>query len=178
MVRVPEGLRQRRLEIAVALVEEDCEDPARPQHSGDLSQDVVVGEPVERLADEHRIDRRILERDRVSAALQRLGLGNDALEHGPHPVQRLDRDHAGEAGDELPRQLPGTGRQVEHDRVGREIEGVESRLRVPRPSTLVGLGGALEAAREVAQTPERRKARLSRSISRAITSRCTSCVPS
>ena len=58
------------------------------------------------------------------------------------------------------------------------IEGLESRLRVSRPSTLVCLSSVLEAARELVQTPARRNARLSRSISRAITRRCTSWVPS
>ena len=133
---------------------------------------------MERLADEDGIDRVVRERDSVRAARKRLRLGDDALEHGPHPVQRLNRDHAREARDELPRQLPRARCQVEHDCVGRELEGVDCGLGVPGPATLVILGRVLEAAREVPQTPARRKARLSRSISRAITRRCTSCVPS
>ena len=133
---------------------------------------------MEGLADEDRIDRVVGERDGVRAARNRLGLRHDPLQHRPHAVERLDRDHPREPTDELPRQLPRAGSQVEHDRVRRKLERVQRRLGVAGPPTLVRLGRALEAAREVGQTPARRKARLSRSISRAITRRCTSCVPS
>ena len=133
---------------------------------------------MEGLADEDRVDRVVGERDRVRAARSRLGLRDDALQHRPHAVERLDRDHPREPADELPRQLSSAGCQVEHDRVRGKLESVERRLGIAGPATLVRLGRALEAAREVGQTPARRKARLSRSISRAITRRCTSCVPS
>ncbi len=175
---VAERLRQRRLDLAVGLVEEDRERPARPQHARDLAHGVVVAEPVERLADEDRVDGVVLERNLRRRSGERLRLRHDLLEHGAHPCEGLDGDHALEAAHKLARELARAGREVEHDGVGLHRHRTERRLRIAGPPSFVRVCRALERAGELAHTPARRKARLSRSISRAITSRCTSCVPS
>ena len=95
-------------------------------------------------------------------------------------------------GDQLPRQLAGAGGEVEHDRVrsepsesiaARRTDAELSRVRrAVRARTAVRTRPAeapgAASVRVIYPTPARRNARLSRSISRAITSRCTSCVPS
>ena len=135
---------------------------------------------MERLPDEDGIDGVVLERDLVGGPAERLRLGHDALEHGPHPRQRLDREHTRESRHELPRQLAGAGGEVEHDCVRWQVDGVERRLRVARtPSSYSSaMRPKLPARSVIYPTPARRNARLSRSISRAITRRWTSCVPS
>ena len=178
--RVTERLRKRRLEGAVGLVEEDREHAARPQHARDLAHG-PRRRPNQWKASATKTASTDASSSGIASAVpcERLGLGDDPFEDGAHPVERLDREHAREPGDELPRQLPGAGGEVEYDRIGRQADGVERRLGVARPSMLVRLGRALEAAASSSlHTPARRKARLSRSISRAITRRCTSCVPS
>ena len=145
----PERLRQRRLEIAVGLVEEDRQRALRTQHARELGQRLGAREPVERLPDEDGIDSAVLERDRVRGAFERLCLGDDALEHSAHLVQGLHREHPRVPRHELARQLAGAGREVEHDGVPRQIDGVERRLRIARSPQLVVLRRAAEASGEV-----------------------------
>jgi hypothetical protein len=104
-------------------------------------------EPVKRLADEDHVDRVVGERDAVRAARKRFGLRHNPPQYRPHAVERLDRNDPREPADELPRQLPRAGSEIEHDGVRRQIDGVERRLGVPGPPSFVRLGRAIEAAR-------------------------------
>ena len=54
------------------------------------------------------------ERDRLRRAGERLDTRYGPLELGAHRVDRLDRDDAGAQRDELPRELAGARREVEH----------------------------------------------------------------
>ncbi len=179
-----------RLGPARRAVEEDGEAAAGPQHTADLGERARAVEPVEGLGAEDGVDRIVGKRNLLGGAGERLRLGDGALEQGPHPGQRLDRDDAGEVTHQHPCQLAGAGGEVEHlGAVGQAKRG--DRLLGPAgPTALVPLGGAVEARRE-RRLPRRqsaraaavyasawRKTRVSRSISRAITRRWISWVPS
>ena len=104
---------------------------------------------MERLADEDCVDRAVVERDRLGGAVERRRLGHDALEHGAHLGQRLDREHVRIAAHKLARQLAGAGGEVEDDGVPGEPDRVERGLRVARPPALVLLRRKAEAPRQL-----------------------------
>ena len=79
---------------AVRDVPEQREHAAGPEHARDLADRRVVGEPVERLAREDRVDRRVLERDRLGRARANVRFRNARLEKLAQLVERLDGDHA------------------------------------------------------------------------------------
>ena len=94
-------------------VEEHGEAAAGPEHTPDLAERARAVEPVEGLGAEDGVDRAVRERDLLGAAGKRLRLGDGALEQGPHPGQRLDRDDVREMPDEQPGQLAGARGEVE-----------------------------------------------------------------
>ena len=71
---------------------------------------------MEGLADEDRVDARVLERDRLRTPRDRFAVQR------AHPLVRLDGDDVFEAPGELPRHAPRAGPQVEHARTGVELE--------------------------------------------------------
>ncbi len=142
----------------VALVPDECEHPARPQHARELRHGLVVREPVERLCCEHPVDGRVRERQLLRRARVALGLGHDPIEDGTHPVERLDREHASVVPREHARQLPGAGPHVDDGGLGAERQDIEHRVGVVRPRPLVFLRGAVEAPRLLGAINQRRRA--------------------
>ena len=137
---------ERRLRLPPVDVD-DGQPAARAQHARELRDRLPGVEPVERLADEHRVDARVLERDRLGAARDRRAV------HRAHALVRLDRDDAREPPRELPRQASRSRRQVEHARACVELErllrAVERGSRVRWPDAVVRLGDGAEAQSEV-----------------------------
>ena len=80
-----------------------------------------------------------------------LGLRHRLLQLRPHSLERLDRDHALEAGHEVAGELAGAGGEVDDGRAGLECElgddPIQRRGRVVRPPALVGAGGRVEGLR-------------------------------
>ena len=140
---------------------------------------------MEGLADEHCIDARIRQRNRLRRTGNRLAVGDPR----PHRIVGLDRNDTGETLRQLVREPARAGGEVDGAGVRPELErllhAVERHLRVVGTDAVVELGYAAEAAceRNVSRhafqpTLSSRNARFSLSISRAITSRWISFVPS
>ena len=107
---------------------------ARAQNARELGDRLAGVEPVERLADERRVDARVLERDRLGAARDRRAV------HRAHAFVRLDRDEAREPPRELPRQASRSRRQVEQRARLRRARAPPARGRARLASTLAGRG--------------------------------------
>jgi len=164
---------------AVRRVPEQREHPAGPQHARDLTDGRVVGEPVERLTREDRVDRCVLERDRLRRAGANVRFGDANGEQLAQLVERLDRDHARVARGKDLRELARPRTEVEHGRVAIERQQVEDSPWVARATAVVLRRRATERLVLLDQpTPASRNARFSFSISRAITSRWIWFVPS
>ena len=84
----------------VACVPDERDTSARAQHAVDLAQRLVLPEPVERLADRHRVDGAIDERYALGCTGERRDLRNVLLELTPHLEHGLDGDQGGTARDE------------------------------------------------------------------------------
>ena len=104
---------------------------------------------MERLAHEDRIHARVLERDRLRAPRDRLAVQR------AHPLVRLNGDDVLEAPYELPSHAARSGPQVEHARLGVELEhllgAVEQHPRIRGPDAVVGLGDVAEAEAQLSQ---------------------------
>ena len=88
-------------------------------------------------------------------ALDELEAGwRDAREDPSHAVEGLDGNHVRVPAREDARQLPGSGTEIEHGRVGRDRQEVEHLVGIRRACRLVLLGGEIEAARGVDHGPE------------------------
>ena len=180
-VGVPERLRQRRVEVAVGLVEEDCQRPARPEHACDLRERLRSREPVERLARRRRHRRR---RPRAGS--------RPRSRRAPPPRARRARARPASPPAARPRarariaaraaasacRCRRRGRARRRPAAGRRRRAPPPRSPAAPARTPPPRGRSCRARSVIYPTPARRKARLSRSISRAITRRCTSCVPS
>ena len=118
--------------------------PPGRSDADDLGQRPLVVEPVKRLPDEHRVDARVVERDRLGGPGERLGRRRDP---GPHLVQRLDRDHLVPELEQLGGELAGPRAEVEHPQRPVADAELDRRARIPRPTALVGLGLRAERAR-------------------------------
>ena len=69
---------------------------------------------MKRLRDEHGVGGAVGQRDLLGGTVQDRDPGNDALELGAHPGDRLDRDHLrGQQLDQQTGQLPGPGGEVD-----------------------------------------------------------------
>ncbi len=104
----------RRLGITEIHVPEDREPAPRPQHADDLADALLARIPVEGLGCEDGVNGVVRQRDRLSGARESLRPRHDLVQHGPHLVVGLDRDHAGKARDERAREFSRPGSQIEH----------------------------------------------------------------
>src|SRR5581483_2309648 len=98
------------------------------------------------LRGEDGVDRRVGERDRLGGAGTRVGLGYDPLEHRPHRVERLDRDHMRVATGEHLRELSGAGPEIENGGSPAERQQLEDAVGVRRTCLVVLGRDAIEAA--------------------------------
>ena len=119
----------------------DGETAARPQDARDLGDRAREVEPVERLGDEHRVDGRVGERDRLGGAGEHADLRELLLELAAHAVERLDRDDiVGVLGQDA-RELAGSRGEVEHARGAEAVEqGGDGVRRPSRSPVLVVVG--------------------------------------
>ena len=131
--RLPERLRQQRVELAVTLVEED-------QRASRAAAGRARSRRARRSSRTSGTPRRRTRRRRCRPPAgsprrchQRLRLRHDPLEHAPHPVERLDRDARERSADELPGQLAGARGEVEDDRSAGRPDGVERGSGISRP---------------------------------------------
>ena len=103
---------------------------SRLQHAVHLSERSRPVEPVERLGHRHGVDGAVGQRNRLRPARMQLDARQHPLKHAAHLVARLDGHDVGAKRDELSRELPRSGAEIEHaterqllgdpgDRVGR-----------------------------------------------------------
>ena len=105
-------------------------------------------EPVERLPDGDRVDRRVRQRYRLGDARVDLGVRHARARTRRASPVRLDRDHLDAEREELARQLAGAGGEVEHAPAGQPMDDpVDSVLGVEGPGALVASGDRPEAER-------------------------------
>ena len=142
------GGRHRRLGLPPVLPDQ-AQPAAGAKNAGDLPERGLGVEPVERLADEDGVHRRIVERDRLGPPVEDAVRLRRARQHRAHAGIGLDRDHPVEALDERARQLARAGPEVEHDGLRAEAEPrddeVDRRRRILGPDAVVVLGPPPEA---------------------------------
>ena len=135
--------------VEVAPIPEQSKAATGTKDAPDLRHGFVGSEPVEGLAARDRVDTPVRERDRLRRAGERLDTRYGTLELGAHSVDRLDGDDAGTEGQELPRELAGARREIEHVAARADAEPLRdprNRLvRISRSRPLVDLRGGREA---------------------------------
>jgi hypothetical protein len=108
-----------------------------------LRQRAPEVEPVHCRADRDRLRARVRQRQLLRGAGQRLHSRHGRFELRAHLVERLDGDHARAGRDELARQLPGAGGDVDHSGSGPDPESLDDPVdelgQVARPAALVAL---------------------------------------
>ena len=111
---------------------------ARPQHTRGLGGRAVVVEPVPRLRDRDRVERRRGQRQGFGGPRHERDVRQQPAEGGAHACDRLDREQRRAARLEQPGQLAGAGGDVGERRAGREAKMVDEprdrvgRIRGPR----------------------------------------------
>ena len=133
----------------VANVEDHRQASAGAQDASDLGEGLRAVEPVEGLRTRHRVERRVGERDGLRGSIPNVELGERRLQDPAHARHRLDGDERRAERNQQPRELAGSGGEVEHARADadRELGSDEfDRLRrVRRPGSLVRIRRAIES---------------------------------
>jgi hypothetical protein len=132
----------------VARVPDQPEPAAGPDHPGELGEGGVGVEPVERLRDGDRFERRGDEWERLRAAGDDVDAGHGPGEHAAHAFHRLDRHEPGTGRYEQPGELARPRSEVDGGGAGADAQVLDEPgdrvTRVRRPGPLVVLGLAPE----------------------------------
>jgi hypothetical protein len=129
----------RWLDTAGRPVPHEHELTTGPQHTTDLRQGTIVGEPMKCLCAEHAVDRAVGEWNRLRGSGDQSCLGAEYGQPASHLGVRLNRDDPGVIPYEQPRQLAGSGAQLDHRLGARVIEEPNGRGWVARAAMLVVL---------------------------------------
>jgi hypothetical protein len=139
------------VDALVLHVPDQPEPLAGPQDAVDLRKSGIAVEPVKGLTDGDRVHRRVLERDALGSARERLHFGKRFGEPLSHRIDRLDSDDLRPELREEARELPRAGGKVEHPASREDAhladKSTDGDKRVNGPTALVSLRDEREAAR-------------------------------